>query len=247
MNYNKYQTAANVGIEAKKSLLTGASDAQTKAGEVKEFAFDKAVDFDEKQTTASKKYGDWKTALGVGAGILGFGLGLGPLAMAAMAGGGTFLGGKLGEHSAAGTLKGFDWFKGGQKDLKEAMKTQTYASAISSAVMGGIGASTAQGAAAEAGKVAGAEAGKGYVNLATKEAVNKMHYSEFGKQFLQNLKTTGTSAIQRGADKAFGPKTTLLEGFQKSLGIIDGFSLEKPVDDPSVIEFVDDIDMKGLG
>ena len=238
MNYNKFQTAANVGIEAKKSLLAGASESQTKAGEVQEFAFDTTVDFDKKQQGASKKYGGWKTALGVGAGILGFGLGLGPLAMAAMAGGGTFLGGKLGEHAAAGEFKDFDWFKGGQKDLKDAMKTQTYASAISSAVMGGIGASTAQGAAGVG------EVGKGYTNIAAQGTMKEMGTKEFGKQFLQNLSTTGKEVARRGAEKAFGPNSTMMDLYNQKYGVIDGITSKAPID-PSVVG-VDDVKMQDI-
>jgi len=240
MNYNKYQTAANVGIEAKKSLLAGASEAETKSAEIQEFAFDTAVDYDKKQQDASKKYGNWKSALGVGAGILGFGLGLGPLAMAAMAGGGTLIGGKIGELKARGELDDFNWMKGGQKDLIDAMETQTYSSAISSAVMGGIGASTAQGASvgAEAGKV-GAEAGKGYVNIAGSE-MNK----EFGKQFLQNLSTTGKAVARRGAEKAFGPNSTMMDLYNQKYGVIDGITSKAPID-PSVVG-IDDIKMQDI-
>jgi len=216
-----YSQAIGSSAKIMDEKVKAAGQAQKQGVDAQSFAIDKTEEFNEKATKASKKYGSWKKALGFIAGGAATAIGLGPLAAAAMAGGGTFLGGKIGEAAAGKDLTG-RWMQSNQEALKAGMKKSTLSSAIMSGMMAGVSA----GAADKAGKTAQEAAGAGgefatYTGTAeqnkkimeglTGEAFDPKKGKAF-EQFDQIIKDGG--ALEKGA----GAGNTMVESTMKMGG-----------------------------
>lgn len=160
-NMGSYQSAADTGRDIEESRQEAIGKAAEKQADTEKFKLDKSVEFRKKAEKAAKKFGSWKN-LGMLAGVIGMGFGLGPLALAALQGGGTLVGGMVGKKQAEKELGGGRWFKGNRKAMLEGMESSilqdTIMSGITGAVAGGMGGGDVLGKGVQATSGAGTTA-----------------------------------------------------------------------------------------
>lgn len=144
-----YSQAVSTGRDIEEEKQKGIAEAGKKQLDTEEFKLDKKVEYDKKAKKAADKFGKWQKGLGTIASLAAIATGVGAPLAAAMAGGGSMLGGVIGQKAAQKEMKGMNWLNKEQGDLFSGMRKSTGKKALTSAVMAGV---TAHGAkAGEAG------------------------------------------------------------------------------------------------
>ena len=195
-----YTQAVTIGRDIEEEKQKGIAEAGEKQLKTEEFKIDKKIEYDKKAKKAAEKFGKWQKGLGTLASLAAVASGAGAPLAAAMAGGGSMLGGVIGQKAAQKEMAGMDWLNKEQSDLFSGMRKSTGKKALTSAVMAGV---TAHGAGA-GGTEAGAELSKtgakstgGFTSgTPASERIN-LNTGEFGAS-----KVKETGILQKGSKGA---------------------------------------------
>ena len=226
-----------------------AGESALKAGEADEFVYDTEKEWEDAAESGLASANMWKTIGGVVAGGIALATGMAPLAAALVSAGGTFLGGKIGQHQFDQKMKGTasytdeggterKWKAGSTKKLEKGLDQDLMMSTIMSFIMGGTQAGGAGGEVAgktaeEGVKNLGAEVAKGGAKSATKitsdfigpEAL-KSTQTELGRLGNVYLEKAGKDQLSAEAIANIDP--TNIEGYlQDTLGL-DVKTMHKP-------------------
>jgi len=194
-NMSSYQSAASTDEEIRKTETEANKAAAEKQAKTQEFKLDKTVEFKDKAAKAQKTFGNWKSGLGLLGGIIGMATGLGPLAMAAVSAGSTFLGGKIGKHNAEIEMGG-RWFKGNQRSAVDSMEKSIWQDTIMSGIMGGVagggtGGGVKEGVKSSTWKTLGSKGAWGGIKGGFGALGGKMGDIGVGKTILDQVGVTG--------------------------------------------------------
>jgi len=136
----QYQRAVSGQQQSAGALQRGKSQAASKQIQAQEFGLDETVKYAGQQKKASSMFGNWKQGLGLLGGLAAMAIGAPWLLAAGMAGGGTFLGGKIGKGKAKKELDKSKFFKGQTGQVMDYMDKDITKSTVMAAAMAAGGA-----------------------------------------------------------------------------------------------------------
>lgn len=139
-NAGQYMKAAARQQRVTGALQKGASKAASQQIQGQSFGLDEQVKYASKQKKAGSVFGNWKKGLGLLGGLAAMAIGAPWLLAAGMAGGSTFLGGKIGKKKAKQELDESKFFKGQTGEMMDYMDKDITKSTLMSAAMAAGGA-----------------------------------------------------------------------------------------------------------
>ena len=139
-NAGQYMKAAAGQQRVTGALQKGTSKAASQQIQGQSFGIEEQVKYASKQKKAGSVFGNWKKGLGLLGGLAAMAIGAPWLLAAGMAGGSTFLGGKIGKKKAKQELDESKFFKGQTGEMMDYMDKDITKSTLMSAAMAAGGA-----------------------------------------------------------------------------------------------------------